>query len=108
MRYKRFEIVKRKNVAVPAIKLYMADSSEINYFKVIYTKSQNAQTAVTNFQRGEFVMGYIREDHPLFNFDLIKAEHAFRMRNHSAIIKLFLTEVLRKEFIKKTDIYNLK
>lgn len=100
MRYKRFEFIARPGVRTPAISMELASHGELFYSKMLSPENSDKLLAITERGRA-LVVGFIREDHPWFNMDVIKENDKFRMRrSYSQMITYFLQEVLGKDFSK--------
>jgi len=100
MRYNRFEIRRRPGIKIPAISIEMASDGDLFYSKILHdTKTIDKNLVIIESSKNK-VEGFIREDHPWFNIDLIKRDKNFRMRSHAKMITYFLQEILGKDFSK--------
>lgn len=97
IRYKRVMITHRSGVKIPAIKFELASDGEIFYLKTLNPQDYKKSVVIVD-RSPKMVTAYIREDHPWFNFDLIK--ETFKMRSHALMITHFLIQLLGRDYLK--------
>jgi hypothetical protein len=97
MRYKRVMITKRYLVKTPAVKVEIASDREIFYLKTVNPINNDETFAITE-QQFRHLIGYIREDHPWFNYDLIRDN--FKMTSHALMTTHFLIQILGRDRVR--------
>lgn len=100
MRYNRFEIRRRPGVRTPYVKIELASHGDLFYTKILSDVEKSNKNLIITDKSKNLIEGFIREDHPWFNINLIKRDKNFRMRSHAKMVTYFLREVLGESFYK--------